>query len=293
MIVRTPLALVALGLVGLGLGVSAAGAQSKPTLAFSAIPDQDETRLVQRFTAFGKYLEDKLGVPVKYVPVKSYAATVTAFKNSQVQVAWFGGLSGVQARLAVPGSEAIAQGDLDPDFKSHFIANAATGLKASATLPDAVKGKTFTFGSRDSTSGRLFPEHFLRQRFGMAPDQIFSRVGFSGDHSRTAQLVQTGAFEVGVLNYQVWETELRSGKLDPTKVGVIWTTPGYPDYNWTVRGDIDTTFGAGFKTRLTSTILGIEDKTLLGYFERGKFIPAKNSDYIAIQQVGKLVGLIN
>lgn len=288
MFVRTTATLLALL-----LGASAAAAQSKPTLAFSAIPDQDETRLVQRFSAFGRHLEEKLGVQVKYVPVKSYAATVTAFKNSQVQVAWFGGLSGVQARLAVPGSEAIAQGDLDPDFKSHFIANTAAGLKASAILPDAVKGRTFTFGSRDSTSGRLFPEHFLRQRFGMAPDKIFSRVGFSGDHSRTAQLVQTGAFEVGVLNYQVWESELRSGKIDPAKVGVIWTTPGYPDYNWTVRGDIDKIFGAGFKAKLTSTILGIEDKTLLGYFERGKFIPAKNSDYLAIQQVGELVGLIN
>lgn len=277
----------------IALSTTSTLAQDKPTLVFSAIPDQDETKLEQRFTAFGKYLEGKLGVPVKYLPVKSYAAAVTAFKNNQVQIAWFGGLSGVQARLAVPGSEAIAQGAEDLAFKSYFIANTATGIKPMDKLSDVIKGKTFTFGSRESTSGRLFPEHFLRQAFGMAPEQIFSRVGFSGDHSRTIQLVQTGAFEVGAVNFLVWEAELKAGKIDTSKVGVIWTTPTYPDYNWSARGDIDIMFGAGFKEKLKATILAIDDKTLLGYFDRTKFIPAKNSDYLPIQEVGQLTGLVN
>lgn len=270
-----------------------ASSQEKPTLVFSAIPDQDETRLVQRFTAFGKYLEGKLGLQVKYLAVKSYAATIAAFKNDQVQLAWFGGLSGVQARLAVPGSEAIAQGAEDAAFKSYFIANTATGIKPMEKLSDALKGRTFTFGSRDSTSGRLFPEHFIRQAYGAAPETVFSRVGFSGDHSRTIQLVGTGAFEVGAVNYTVWDSQIAAGKIDTSKVAVIWTTPPYPDYNWTVRGDVDNKFGAGFKDKLTAAILAIDDKTLLGYLDRSKFIPAKNSDYIPILQVGQQTGLIN
>ncbi len=285
---RTTLAIVAVL-----TGISGAVAQNKPTLVFTAIPDQDESRLVQRFTAFGKYLEGKLGISVKYLPVKSYAASVTAFKNNQVQIAWFGGLSGVQARLAVPGSQAIAQGAEDVGFKSYFIANNAAGVKPMKALGDAIKGKTFTFGSRGSTSGRLFPEHFLRETFGMAPEKVFSRVGFSGDHSRTIQLVQSGAYQMGAVNFLVWEAEMKAGKIDPKKVSVVWTTPSYPDYNWSVRGDIEKTFGAGFQEKLTSAILGVSDKTLLNHFERSKFIPAKNSDYAAIEQVGKLTGLIN
>ena len=88
----------------------AALAQDKPAFVFTAIPDQDETRLVERFTRVADYLKDKLGVPVKYLPVKSYPAAVTAFTNGQVQLAWFGGFTGVQARRQVAGSEAIAQG---------------------------------------------------------------------------------------------------------------------------------------------------------------------------------------
>jgi len=132
-------------------------AQTKPTFVFTAIPDQDETRLVEKFSRVAQYLEGKLGLPVKYVPVKSYPAAVTAFINNDVQLAWFGGFTGVQARKGAPGSEAIAQGAEDVNFKSLFIANAKTGLKPSAEFPKEIAGKSFTFGSRASTSGRVMP----------------------------------------------------------------------------------------------------------------------------------------
>src|SRR5262245_44097621 len=115
--------------------VSASATAHPPTFVFTAIPDQDETRLVERFSRFAKYLEAKLSVPVKYVPVKTYPAAVTAFINNDVQLAWFGGFTGVQARRAVPGSEAIAQGAQDVDFKSYFIATRETGLKFSKDFP--------------------------------------------------------------------------------------------------------------------------------------------------------------
>jgi phosphonate transport system substrate-binding protein len=282
----------ALGLIAM-LVAGPAEAQ-QPTLVFTAIPDEDETRLVERFTKFAKYFEGQLGVTVKYLPVKSYPAAVTAFINNQVQLAWFGGLTGVQARIAVPGSEALAQGAEDVAFKSYFIANAATGLKLGNQFPAEIQGKTFTFGARGSTSGRLFPEYFVRQAFnGKAPDEIFSRVGYSGDHSRTIQLVQSGAFQVGAVNHLVWESEVKAGKINTKAVSVIWETPTYPDYHWVARGDVDKAFGFGFKEKLKGAILGVDDPKLLQLFDRSKFIPARNEDYKAIEDVGKLTGLIN
>lgn len=285
---RSVLALACAGWLSAG----AAHAQ-QATLVFTAIPDEDETRLVERFSQYAHYFQSKLGVPVKYLPVKSYPAAVTAFTNNQVQFAWFGGLTGVQARLAVPGSQALAQGAEDLEFKSYIIAHASTGLTLSKEFPKGIEGKTFTFGARASTSGRLFPEHFIRQAMGKEPDKIFSRVGYSGDHSRTIQLVQSGAYQVGVLNHLVWDQEAKSGKVDTKAVSVIWETPTYPDYHWVARGDIDKTFGTGFTGRLQASILGVDDPKLLAIFDRKKFIPAKNDDYKVIEDVGKLTGLIN
>jgi phosphonate transport system substrate-binding protein len=269
-------------------------AQTQPSFVFTAIPDQDETRLVEKFTRVARYLESRLGLPVKYVPVKSYPAAVTAFINNDVQLAWFGGFTGVQARKGAPGSDAIAQGAEDVNFRSLFIANAKTGLKPTAEFPKEIAGRSFTFGSRASTSGRVMPEFFIRQAFaGKAPDEIFSRVGFSGDHSRTIQLVQSGAYETGVLDYTVFDLDKKAGKFDPDRVTVLWETPTFPDYQWTIRGDVEQSFGSGFKEKVRSALLEIDDATILGYFGRSKFIPAKNSDYQPIEDVAKATDLLN
>src|SRR5262249_10159032 len=212
--------------------LGAAAAAERPVFVFTAIPDQDETRLVERFTRVAEYLEQKLDVPVKYLPVKSYPAAVTAFVNNQVQLAWFGGFTGVQARRAVPNSEAIVQGAEDAAFKSFLIVNARTGLKPAKAFPKEIAGKSFIFGSRASTSGRLMPEFFIRKAFGeRSPEEIFSRVGFSGDHSRTIPLVQSGAYEVGVVDYTVFDLDKKAGKFDPSRITVLWETPTYPDYH--------------------------------------------------------------
>jgi len=268
-------------------------AQAPARLVFTAIPDQDETRLVERFRRVVAYLERTLGVPVQYVPVKSYAAAVTAFTNNQVQLAWFGGLTSSQARRAVPGAEAIVQGAEDAAFFSYFIANTATGLTRSEDFPAGIAGRSFTFGSRASTSGRVMPEHFIRQHFGRAPDQVFSRVGFSGDHSRTIQVVQSGAFEVGALDFTVFDLESRLERVDATKVRVIWQTPRFPNYNWTIRGDVDQRFGAGFKDRVRAALLAIDDPAILGIFPRTRFIPASNAEYAPMEAAARALGVLD
>ncbi|MGM0569105.1 putative selenate ABC transporter substrate-binding protein [Marinobacter sp.] len=283
----------------LGLATIAAAMQTyaysaaAETFVFTAIPDQDETRLIERFGAVEAYLEEQLDVDVKYIPVKSYAAAVSAFRNNQVQLAWFGGLSGVQARRLVPGSEAIAQGVEDPNFQSYVIANTSTGLEPMEELSDELRDMTFTFGSKGSTSGRLMPEFFLREAYGEAPDDVFSRVGFSGNHTRTVRLVEAGTYQLGAVNYKVWESGVDDGSIDEDKVKVIWKTPEYYDYQWTIRGDVDEQFGEGFKERVTEVLLNMDDPDLLERFPRKGFIPASNEDYRIIEETAEKLGLLN
>ena len=50
---------------------ASSAAVSAQTLVFTAIPDEDETKLVERFRGIADYLEQKLDVEVRYIPVKS------------------------------------------------------------------------------------------------------------------------------------------------------------------------------------------------------------------------------
>ena len=280
-------------LAGLAVGLLATSVMAAETFVFTAIPDQDEARLRERFDKVAAYLTRELGVETQYVPVKSYAAAVTAFRNDQVQLAWFGGLSGVRARQLVEGSEAIAQGVEDTEFQTYFIAHASTGLQPSEDFPKGIAGTVFTFGSKGSTSGRLMPEYHIRQHFGQAPEDVFKKVGFSGNHSKTIALVQTGAYQVGAVNFKVWESELQEGKVDPEKVYVIWATPPYPDYQWSIRGDVDERWGAGFKDKVQAALLDMRDPELLASFPRSGFIPASNADYQPILDTAREIKLID
>lgn len=290
---KTILGLLILTLIWSTISIPLSTAKASEAFVFTAIPDEDESRLRQRFNKVASYLEKKLGVSVKYIPVKSYAAAVAAFRNDQVQLAWFGGLSGVRARILVSGSEAIAQGFEDQAFFNYFIAHSSTGLKRSDAFPKNIAGKIFTFGSKGSTSGRLIPEFHIRKNLKKSPNDVFQKVGFSGNHSRTIQLVQSGAYQVGAVNSKVWDNEMKAGKIDSSKVSIIWKTPPYPNYQWSIRGDVDERWGAGFKSRVKEVLLNIKDPDLLASFPRTSFVPASNSDYQPILDVAKAIKLID
>ena len=263
-------------------------------IRFSAIPDQNSTELKEKFDLVAAYLSDRLGVPFEYVPSTDYGASVEAFKNGDIHLAWFGGLSGVRARTAVPGARAIAQGKIDPEFKSYFIANGALGLQISDAFPMELEGKTFTFGSRSSTSGRLMPEHFVRQNTGKSPEEFFGgEVGFSNAHDKTAELVASGAYQAGALNYQVYDRLVSEGKLDPKACVKVWETPTYPDYNWTAHPELEELHGAGFIGRIQEALVGMKDGKLLEAAQRADgFIAATNEDFAPLETLARELDLL-
>ena len=270
--------------------------EALPTFKISGIPDQNISELARRYSEFTDYLSKELDVKVEYLPTTDYSATVTSFSQSNTHMGWFGGLTGVQARIAVPGSTAIAQRARDEEFHSVFIFNSDyEGCKDCAGgtpgLED-LKGFPFAFGSESSTSGHLMPRHFLMEN-GIDPETFFEGLPiFSGSHDKTWAMVQSGAVYAGALSEAVWEKAVENGKVDTSKVQVFYTTPPYYDYNWTIRADADEIFGKGFTDKVSAVIIGIDDKALLDLFSAKKFISSNNSNYEQIEGVARGIGII-
>ncbi len=270
------------------------GGDSKgPVLYIGGIPDQQAAKLVRRFDTLAGYLSRELDVQVKYVPSVNYAALVSAFRNDDVQLGWFGGLTGVQARVATPESKAIAQRPRDSRFRSVFIVR--SGLEVDSL--DDLRGLTFTFGSESSTSGHLMPRHYLTQA-GVDPEgQFRGGPGYSGSHDKTWKLVESGSFQSGALNEAVWQRAVAEGKVDLSKVRIYYTTPPYFDYNWTIRADIDDDFGNGFTDRVQGALLAMdprepEHKKILDLFQAERFIASSNDNYLAIEEVARRLDII-
>lgn len=269
---------------------AAAGNAVRPTFHIGAIPDQNAATLNRQFGAMAEYLSQALGLKVEYVPSVDYAAVVTAFERGDIDLAWFGGLTAVQAIAAVPGSEAIAQRPRDAEFHSVFIVQSNLPVHKLEDL----RGLTFTFGSESSTSGHLMPRYYLMQA-GIDPDRDFAvPPNFSGSHDKTYKLVESGAFQAGALNEAVWEAAVKEGKVDTRKVRAFYTTPPYHDYNWTIRAGVDAKFGPGTKERVRKALLsmGPDQKAILDLFATDRFIETRNENYEAIRRVAEQLGIL-
>jgi phosphonate transport system substrate-binding protein len=277
----------------------ASAQQSQKVLRIGAIPDQKPEKLNRLYPLVADELSRQLGVKVVYVPVVDYTAAVSAFRTGGLDLVWFGGLTGVQARLQKPGAKVIAQRDIDVSFHTIFIANSRSGLKPINNVKglSQLKGKRFTFGSESSTSGRLMPQFFLGKAGVKLSDFAGGAPGFSGSHDATIALVQSGAYDAGAVNEQVWRTSLHDGKANRAKVFALWKTPGYPDYHWIAQPNLDQRFGKGFTSKLQKAIVSWRptnpaQKQILSLFGAQQFTGASASAYGTIEQVGRQIGKI-
>ncbi|ACG71731.1 phosphonate ABC transporter, periplasmic phosphonate-binding protein [Anaeromyxobacter sp. K] len=263
-------------------------ARALDALRVSAIPDESPTELQRKFEPLGKYLEKQIGIPVKFVPVTDYAATVEGLAAGKLDMVWYGGFTFVQARRRTGNAIPIVQRAEDARFHSKFIVPASSKAQSLKDL----KGASFAFGSVSSTSGHLMPRYFLLQA-GIDPDKDFAKVAYSGAHDVTAKWVEAGKVDAGALNESIWQRLVDEKKVDTSKVRVLSTTPEYQDYNWTVRGDLD----PKLVEKLRAAFLALdpakpEDKAILDLQRASRFIPTSPDAYKNIEQAAKSAGLI-
>ena len=263
------------------------------TLYIGGIPDQDASILQARFELLAEYLSEETDLDVQYVPSVDYAAVVTSFKQGDLHMAWYGGLTGIQARLAVPDSNALVQRPADQEFRAVFIAQKELGITSLADL----KGLTFTFGSESSTSGHLMPRYFLTQA-GIDPEADLASVGYSGSHDKTWKLVEAGTVQSGALNRLVWEARVEASEIDLDKVAIIELSEPYYNYHWVVRGDVDANFGDGTIDTINEALLSLNasnggrDQEIMEAFQAPNFIPTRNENYDGLEEIARDRGII-
>ena len=264
-------------------------ARAQTPLRVTAIPDEAPTELARKFAPLGQYLQQRLGMPVEWIPVTDYAAAVEALVNGKVDLAWFGGFTFVQASVRSGGRIIpLVQREEDSKFRSVFITGADSGIRSLADL----KGRTFSFGSQSSTSGHLMPRSFLLKE-GIDPDRDFKRVSYSGAHDATIAAVAGGKVDAGAVNISVWDKFVAEGKVDPRQVKVFYTTPPFYDYNWSVNA----TLAPAQREKLRQAFLDLssdtpEGKQILELQRASRFVPTGPENYQGIEAAARSAGLL-
>ena len=275
--------------LAVALLAGAMAAQAQQTFRITAIPDESPTELARKSAPLARYLEHKLGVKVEFTPVTDYAAAVEALANKQVDLAWLGGFTFVQASQRSGGKVVpLVQRAEDEQFRSVFI-TVNPGIRSLADL----KGRTLSFGSQSSTSGHLMPRSSLLAA-GIDPDRDLKRVAYSGAHDATVAAVASGKVDAGALNISVWEKLVADRKVDPEKVRVFYTTPAYYDYNWSVHADMP----PARREQLARAFIELspatpEGREILALQRATRFIPTRAENYKGIEAAARNASLLN
>ena len=276
-----------------GIGVAAyfygsASRQAPPQLRIGVLPDQKPETLRQHYAPLLDYLAEKSGIETRLVIPRDYGHAVELFGARDIDLAFFGGLTFVQARAA-HGAQALVMRDIDTRFTSWFVVRPELAHKRISDL----RGESLTFGSELSTSGHLMPRYFLQQQWNVEPEQFFSEVGYSGAHDQTVYLVRDGRFAIGAVNAGIARQMLDDGRVGKNEMHVLWQTPPYPDYVWAVQPDL----AEGLKTKLRDAFLRLDannrgDRVILNNLGADTFLPASSRDFETLGDIARWLGLI-
>src|SRR2546430_1035101 len=160
------------------------------TLRVSMIPTTDPSKAIPEMQPLVDYLSNKTGTKVEMTIPTNYAAVVEALINDQLDVAFLGGFTYVQASKRA-GVKPLVQRDRDREFHSKFVTQPGSPIQSLADL----KGHSFAFGDVNSTSGHLMPEYFMRQ--ANVEPSVIAKAIYTGGHAATLLARPYGQVEAG------------------------------------------------------------------------------------------------
>lgn len=250
------------------------GANNAITLALPADGLSPEQRMPLQ-----NYLSEQMGREVRIVTPDRYVDTIDGLSNGSIDFACLGGLSYVRAR-AKSGVTPLVQRITDLQFHSVFI----TGMRTSIYSLHDLKGKKFAFGDINSTSGHLMP-YLEMQRAGLKPDHDVD-FRYSGEHPATVKLVELGVVDAGAVDETFFNTMIRDGRADHTKVRVFYTSKPFVDWVYVARKGISEEEREKFAAAMLALREGKND-TVLKILRATKFVKANDEEYGTLREVAR------
>lgn len=297
------LAAALLALTGCGKH-EAAGTDGTPSapLKVGIIPFEDVDAITKAFQPYSTYLGKKSGRPDGQVFVTpSYAGVLQALQADQIDCAYLNPLSYVLATQQFAGTPEKLVPISMPYFhhsltyKGVIFVRADSGIK---TLQD-LRGKSFAFGDRTSTSSFLYPAGMLKKA-GIDPDnrKDLNPVNSTGTTSVMAVLnkqADAGAtYETGI---QQAFTDPVTKKVDQAKVSqfrIIAYTDPIPNGMFVARGNLDAATLDKLKAALANINTDPEGQAAMKAISQGgwdKMVPADDSIFNPVRENAQTFGL--
>ena len=248
-------------------------------------PDKDKNDATYRPLA--DYLARKLGREVQLRTVDSWEGLAKSLANGETDIALLGPWGYVLANHQA-GAQAVSTILYDglPEYYAITVTHPKSGINSLADL----KGKTFAFGDKGSTSGYLIPLHHMMQQ-GIEPEKYFSKVIHTSHQAIETQVTQ-GALDAGADYNRNRNAMIEQGLIKAENSKIIWTSAPLPNDAVAVRQGLaaDKVFVARLQAALVEVSLEIKKQPNLLPPRYTGFVSRDNSFYKPIRDAGLATG---
>ncbi len=177
-------------------------AHAEIQLSFGVYTSNKPTEMVRKFrpilNAIKGPLAETLGteVHIRIQVAKDYTQGIEHLASGKVDFSRFGPASYVEAKRTNPDLRILAVEEDEGEKVTYGIVcvHKDSSIKSFAEL----RGKSFAFGSEQSTIGRYLSQRYLRNQGIHAAD--LSRYDYLGRHDKVGSQVGAGTFDAGALN---------------------------------------------------------------------------------------------
>lgn len=189
--------LVLAGLAALSFASSASAEDWRakyPEITFAAIPAENGSGVVERYTPFVNYLSKELGIKVTLRVANDYAAVIEGQRAGNIHIGYYGPASFARARVTGVKTDAFVI-DVNSDGSKGYYSVFYVLAKSPYQKLEDLKGKNLGLVDPNSTSGNNMPR-FKMSQMGIDPDTYFSQVIFTGSHENAVLALAQGTVDV-------------------------------------------------------------------------------------------------
>jgi phosphonate transport system substrate-binding protein len=216
--------LLSVGALVLGTHLPGLARAAEPLKFGVGLFQPDKERNDATYRPLAQHLAERLGRPVQLRTVDSWEGLAKSLANGETDLALMGPWGYVLAHHAA-GAQVVSTilYEGKPEYHAIMVTHPESGIRSPADL----KGKTFAFGDKGSTSGYLIPLHYFMQQ-GIDPDTYFAKV-LHTKHQAIETQVAAGQLDAGADYNRNRDAMIRQGLLKPERSKIIWTSPPLPN----------------------------------------------------------------
>ncbi len=185
-------------------------------------PDREKNDTT--YKPLANYLATKLGRTIELRTVDTWEGLAKSLANGETDLALMGPWGYVLANHEA-GAQAISTilYDGKPEYFALMITHPDSGIQ---TVQD-LKGRTFAFGDKGSTSGYLIPLHYFMTQ-GINPDTYFSKVLYT-KHQAIETQVAAGQLDAGADYNRNRNAMIEQGLIKAERSKIIWQSAPLPN----------------------------------------------------------------